>query len=106
MFPATKHSNLQGNIFRNNYFRSQRFLMSCYFTKINVHLSGTEVVCYFSIYKLIGWDPANIYFFKSNSRNTRKRYEICPKLTANTIESRSGVFTVNFEVSLLLTLNG
>ena len=26
---------------------------------------------------------ANIYFSKSNNRNTRKRYEICSKLTIN-----------------------
>ena len=32
--------------------------------------------------------------FKVNSRNTRKKYEICPKLTINTKESRTGVFTV------------
>ena len=138
MFPATKHSNLQGTIllFRKNYFRSQRFLMTCNLTKIILHLSVIEVVCYFSIYKLIGWaskylllqnhptstphgfhvettwkqsfprcfnvestwcvcrattayfsickliwwDLANIYFFKTNSSSTRKRYEICPQV--------------------------
>ena len=36
----------------------------------------------------------NIYLFKVNNRNTRKRYEICPKSTTNTIESCSGVFTI------------
>ena len=43
--------------------------------------------------KLFGWEPVNIYLFKFNSRNTRKRDEIYPKLTINTIESRSDVFT-------------
>ena len=33
----------------------------------------------------------------------QKRYEICLKLTMNRIESRSGVFTVNYKVFLLLT---
>ena len=49
--------------------------------------------------------PAKIYFFKVNNRNTRKRYEICSKLTIKT-------FIVNFEhilylflVFLLLILN-
>ena len=74
-------------------FGSQSFLMSCDFTKIFVHLPVIVAVCYFSVHKSIGWDPANI-LFKFNSRNTRKRYEICPKLTINKIESRSGVFTV------------
>ena len=59
--------------------------------------------------------PANIYLFKANNRNTRKRCEICSKLTTKTPERchwrRSGVFIVNFEhvfylflVFLLLTL--
>ena len=45
--------------------------------------------------------PANIYFFKINNRNTRKRCEICSKLTIKAPEwrrwRRSGVFIVNFE---------
>ena len=45
--------------------------------------------------------PARIYLFKVNNRNTRKIYEICSKLTINTLEQRhwqrSGV--------LLSTLN-
>ena len=60
--------------------------------------------------------PANIYLFKVNNRNTRKRREICSKLTIKTPEGhywrRSGVFIVNFEhilrlfiMFLLLTLN-
>ena len=32
--------------------------------------------------------PANIYLFKFSSRNTRKRCEICPKLTIKTPERR------------------
>ena len=68
--------------------------MSYHFTKIFVDLAVIAAVCYFSVDKLIGWDPVNIYLFKFNSKNTRKRYEICLKLTINTIESRSDVFTV------------
>ena len=61
---------------------------------------------------------ANIYLLKLEkleNRNTRKRYEICPKLTVKTPERRHwrrSVFIVNFEhishhflVFLLLTLN-
>ena len=50
----------------------------------------------FNVYKLIDWDPANIYLFKVNSRNSKKWSDICPKLPINTVESRSGVF-INFE---------
>ena len=78
---------------------------------------------YFSIYfrklkkiTILRPIPANIYMFKVNNRNTRKRYEIFPKLTIKTLEQRqrrrSGIFIVNFEnishlflVFLLLTLN-
>ena len=34
--------------------------------------------------KYIFSQPANIYIFKVNVRNTRKRFEICPKLTIKT----------------------
>ena len=60
--------------------------------------------------------PANIYLFQFNNRNTRKKFEICSKLTMKTPERRywrrSALFIVNFEhishlfvVFLLLTLN-
>ena len=68
--------------------------MSCYFIKNFVHLSVIAAVCYFSVYKLIGWDSANIYLFKVNSRNTRKGCEIYPKSTIKKVVL----------VSLLLTL--
>ena len=32
--------------------------------------------------------PANIYLFKDNNRNSRKRCEICSKLTIKTPERR------------------
>ena len=61
-------------------------------------------------------NPAKIYSFKVNNRNTRKRCEMCSKLTIKTPERRqwlrSGVFIVNFEhishlflLSLLWNLN-
>ena len=44
--------------------------------------------------------PCNIYLFKFNNRNTRKRCGICSKLTIKTPERgdwrRSGVFIVNY----------
>ena len=61
--------------------------------------------------------PANIYLFKVTNRNTRKRCEMCSKLTVKASMTkrqwlRSGVFIVNFDyishfflVFLLLTLN-
>ena len=45
--------------------------------------------------------PANIYLFKVNNKNSRKRCEIFSKLTIKTPQRRqrrrSGVFIVNFE---------
>ena len=78
----------------NKYLGSQPFLMSCYFTGIFIHLPVIAAVYYFSLHKLIGWDPANIYLFKINTRNTRKSYKIYPKLTTNSTESRSDVAAV------------
>ena len=60
--------------------------------------------------------PANIHLLIVNNRNTRKRCEICSKLTIKTAEPlrrrRSNVFIFNFEpishrfrVFELLTLN-
>ena len=60
--------------------------MSYYVTKIFVHLSVIAAVCYSSVPELMGWDPANISLFN------RKRSDICPKLTINTVESRPSVF--------------
>ena len=53
--------------------------------------------------------PANNYFFKVNNRSTRKRCEICPKLTIKTPLRRqwrrSSVFIFNLErISHLLLL--
>ena len=45
--------------------------------------------------------PANIYLFKINDRNIRKRWGICSKLTIKPLERhhwrRFGVFLVNFK---------
>ena len=75
--------------------------MSCYFAKISVHLLVIAAVCYFNVYKLIGWGPGNIYLFKVNRRSTKKWSDICSKLPINIAESRSGVF-INFEHSLFI----
>ena len=63
-----------------------------------------------------GYYRANIYLFKFNNRNTRKRCAICSELTIKTPQRghcrRSRVFIVNFKhishlflVFLLLNLN-
>ena len=41
-------------------------------------------------------NPANIYLFKVNNRNTRKRCEIRSKLTIKTPQRHSGVFIVTY----------
>ena len=83
--------------FRNYYFGSQSFFMSCHFTKIFVNLLIIAAASSFNVFKLIGWGPANIYLFRFNSRNTRKRCEICSKFTIKALECRSGVFIVKFK---------
>ena len=48
-----------------------------------------------------GTFPGNIYLFKVNNRSTRKRFEICSKLTIEKAEGcqrrHSDVFIDNFE---------
>ena len=61
-----------------------------YFTKIFVRLSVIAAVCYFSVYKLIGWDS------KSTAEHKKKEWK-CSKLTFKKIKSHHGVFIVNFE---------
>ena len=67
-------------------------------------------------HKLVIHFPAGIYLLKVSNRHTRKRCEICSKLTIKTSERcqwrRSGVFIVDLErishlgtVFLLSTLN-
>ena len=47
------------------------------------------------------YNPAGIYMFEVNNRNTRTMCEICSRLTIKTPQrrqwGRSGVFVVNFE---------
>ena len=54
LFPAISHKEKM--FFRSNYFT----------------LDHSAVVCYFSAYKLIGWDPEYIYLFKVNSSTLEK----------------------------------
>ena len=55
---------------------------------------------YYSKIETLEFDPAGIYMFKVNNRNTRTRCERCSKLTIKIPElrqlCRSGVFIVNF----------
>ena len=43
-----------------------------YFHEIKKHCTS-EKVCYFNVYKLTGWDPANVYVSKVNRINARKK---------------------------------
>ena len=81
-----------------------------------VHLPSTLNISILAGINLEKLTPTNIYLSKVNDKNTRKRCEICSKLTIKTPERRhwrrSGVFIVNFEhishlflVFSLLTLN-
>ena len=89
--------------------------------KAEVSIQCTKIVLIAALISVFnrfwgGRSPANIYLFKFNNRNTRKRCEMCSKLTIKTPERchwrHSGVSIVNFErishlflVFLLLNLN-
>ena len=77
LFPAITYRNLQvKNVFRKNYSTLDHSLFlwdfTYYFTKIFVYLSVIGAACYISVYKLLGWNPANIYLFKVNNRTLEK----------------------------------
>ena len=92
LFLAIKYSKLQRkNHFRSNYFGTQSFFMSCHFTKVFVYLLIIAALSNFNVFKLIGWNSANTYLFKVKT-NTRKKCEICSKLTIKTVGCRSGIF--------------
>ena len=108
LFPVIKQSNPKIKMFFwNNYIGLQPFLINCYFTKTFLHLSEIAAVCYFSIDKMMGWNPINIYLFKDNSRNARKGSEICLKLIINKVWSHSVTLNIfhSFLVFLFLTWN-
>ena len=75
MFPAINYKEKM--ILRNSYSTLDHGLLSWvfsyYFTKIFVLLSIIAALSYFSVYKLISWDAANIYMFKLNSRKLGKK---------------------------------
>ena len=84
--------------------------------KLRITISIDSFTLFLYIFSGLTGNPAYIYLFKVNNRNTRKRWEISSKLTIKTPERhhwrRSGFFIVNFEhishlfqVFLLLTLN-
>ena len=60
------------------------------FYKILVRVPVIAAVCYFSVYKLIGWDS------KSTAEHKEKEW-MYSKLTIKRVQSRLGVFIVNFE---------
>ena len=75
------------------------FLIMFYYVLNTSTIIETMSVCY----------PIDIYLLKVNNINTRIRCEICSKSTIKTLEQRhwrrSGVFIVNFDMLLLLTLS-
>ena len=58
---------------------------------------SNEVILWVMIFTQEKNSSTNIFLFIVNNRNTRKRCEICSKLTIKTPQRRSTVFIVNFE---------
>ena len=74
-------------LFGNNYF--------CHFTKIFVHLLIMSVVSNFSIFKFIGWDPANTCL--KSIQTLEKVWNMFKLNSKDSMERCSGVFILNFE---------
>ena len=96
LFPAINYK--EKLIFRNNYSTLDHSLLlwaiTYYFIKIFVHMSVFATVLFQRLYiDRVG--PSLLV--QSQQQSTRKRSELCPKLTIKRVESCSGVFIVNFE---------
>ena len=113
--------DLRGGSNKENQFHSLSWTLMIDM-RIYIHFQSTTKIStksYQSVFKILLNDykyPVNIFLLKINNINTRKRCEICLKLTIKTPGRchwrRSGVFNVTFEhvsrlllVFLLLTLN-
>ena len=80
----------------------------------NMYKANSKVlITLFAFFWYYHYFSGNVYLFKVNNGNTRKRFEICSKLAIKAPERYHDMtFTVKFEhisqfflVSLLLTLN-
>ena len=83
------------------HLREHKFRYSFKNYLIQICSCGLDIDSNFLLHGAIFIDErhisANIYLFKVNHRNTRKRCEICSKLTMKTLERRPAVCIVNFE---------
>ena len=77
----------------NSYLRA--CFKDFFFTRSLLNLSYLSLLSIFHVFKFsdffsdfVEQAPTKIYLFKVNNRNTRKRYEICSKLTIKTLERR------------------
>ena len=98
LFPAINYREKM--IFRNNCSTLDHSLflwvITYYFSKIFVHMSVIVTVLFQRLWNdRVG--PSKHLFVQSQQQGTRKRSELCPKLTIKRVESRSSVFIVNFE---------
>ena len=65
------------------YWDINTVIFDCQIVKGKYHLSNDNISITY-IPNLINWEavnPVNIYLFKVNNKNIRKRFEICSKLT-------------------------
>ena len=90
------------NFFEKNGFEAFPFHYDLIILELRTILEYLEMREYWNEWskKYIAAFPANIYLFKFNNRYTRKRFEICSKLTTTRPEQRrrhSGIFVINFE---------
>ena len=82
-----KHSNDKEKFFLETTTLNHSLLFLWAAISLRFFYTCQTAVCSFSVYKLIVWDPANVYLSKVNSINARKKCEICQKSTKNSRKS-------------------
>ena len=82
-----KHSNDKEKFFLETTTLDHSLLFLWAAISLRFFYTCQTAVCSFSVYKLIAWDPANVYLSKVNSINARKKCEMCQKSTKNSRKS-------------------
>ena len=61
-------------------------------------MAAQEIMCCGFSFNTVDTNPANIYLFKVNNKNTRKRCEICSKSTIKTSNDVGDFVNIRKEV--------
>ena len=96
------------NVAQIKFILNQNNVGECRSIIFIVNFECSYIVFLFQVSSKSGPTTVSIYLFKVNNRNTRKKLEICLRLTTKTVvgsqQHRLGFFVTNFEHVLYFAL--